>query len=117
MNFVMSNQKQEDKYFPITCEQVFDLPEDDISRTSVLHFQTPMTKSNQAIYKEARVHKKNKEIENCWLMNGSIYIKRIGHAKEALRIDNIDQLKDVMKSIKANVIQVSSSTAMDVMDQ
>ncbi|KAL7031405.1 hypothetical protein ACKWTF_007000 [Chironomus riparius] len=116
MEFIKKHQKQDDKYVPITCEQVFKLAEDDISKASVLHFQTPMTKINQGIFKEARTYKKNKKIESCWMMNGSIYIKANGNNKKGIRIDSIEQLNLTMAGIRAEISHKSPTAIMDITD-
>lgn len=102
MDFIKRNEKQGEKYIPITNEKVFNLKEDDISKPAILHFQTPMTEINQAIFKKARTYKKLKSIENCWIMNGSVFIKRSGQTR-GTRIDSIEQLNDIMISIGAEL--------------
>ena len=111
MDFVKRNEKQGEKYIPITNEKVFDLNEDDVNKPTILHFQTPMTEINQAIFKKARTYKKEKIIENCWIMNGSVFIKRNGQTR-GTRIDSIKQLNDIMNSIGAELdaMEANAST-------
>ena len=114
MEFIKRNEKDDDKYIPITNEKVFSLNEDDVSKPAVLHFQTPMTAMNQTIFKEARTYKKHKSIEGCWIMNGSVYIKK-NQQKRGTRIDSVKQLHDIMNSIGTEVnAEEAGATAMDV---
>jgi len=90
------------------------LNEDDVSKPTILHFQTPMTETNQAIFKKARTYKKEKIIESCWIMNGSVFIKRIGQTR-GTRIDSIKQLNDIMSSIGAELdVTEANASTMDV---
>lgn len=115
MQYVKCHQKQDDKYTPILNEQVFKLNDDDVCRATALHFQTPLTKVNQGILKEARIYKKDKKIESCWMMEGSIFIKKNGRSKVE-RIDTIQQLRQVMLNHVVNK-NASGYSVMDVTDQ
>ncbi|KAL7045128.1 hypothetical protein ACKWTF_002153 [Chironomus riparius] len=115
MEYIKNHQKKDEKYVPILNEQVFKLNEDDISKTNTIHFQTPMTKMNQEIFKEARTYKKEKKIESCWMMEGSIFIKKNPQAK-GIRVDTIQHLKRVMNIVSTETSQGSSSSIMDITD-
>jgi hypothetical protein len=110
LDFIKNQEKKQDAYHPILNEIVFDLNEDDTAKPTILHFQTPMTQINQKIFKEARNYKKNKKIENCWMSNGSIYIKKVRQTK-GTRIDSLQQLKDAVNFAYTETELMDEATA------
>lgn len=104
MDFVKNKKKDtNDKYIPITNEQIFELEPTDISRANSIEFQAIMTNWNYKISQAIRTAKKNNQnIDKSWIANGSIFLKLKNQTK-AVRIDTIEQFENINSSIAMEI--------------
>lgn len=93
MGFIKSKQRDANgKYVPITCEDVFDIPDNDPCRGIEINVRIVLSDTNKKIFNRAR---ECKGIFNfVWLdMDGFIMIKEKKDDK-AIRISSIEQLEE-----------------------
>jgi hypothetical protein len=98
MMFVRAKQfDNNNKYTPITNDDIFNLDVSDTAKPNAINFRVPLTQTTRAIMNEARKMVKNKVIDKCMLQNGFIFVKLVNQQKKVL-IESLEHLTSLNQS-------------------